>query len=245
MRHLRHLLLAASLVWGGCAFGPGGPFASIDGTIASEYAVPLERSLPDGWAKLASDYHVRLTSARVGVADVELRARAEDGAESGGTFDPADPPPSMALLRLPVSEELDALAGEERPLSCEESCDLGLTTITEIHAGVDQLAVEGFVRDLRAQPQLSGDVPFILRADEATLRTATDISADRSHPPRVVLRIRLGLTPEHFDAPDWAALDRTGGAIDFSLGGNAGALDEIVDAFSATGLAVDVVSRTE
>jgi hypothetical protein len=278
MRNVRHLLLASSLAWGGCAIGPGGPFASVDGTIASSYAVSLDRVLPDGWARLASDYQVRIDSATVGVVDAELRARAGGGG-GGGTFDPANPPPGFSLchgghchrddgalipfeeiqadlaaggaptvttlVRFPVSAQLDALLDAERTLECEGSCDLPLTTITESRAGVNLLFVQGAVRDSRASSRLVGEVPFQLSADAAVLRTSTQIPSDRSHPPHIILRIRVELRPEHFDEVDWAVLDRSAGTIELSLAANPNALDQIVDAFSASGLATDVVRRTE
>jgi hypothetical protein len=273
MRSFSHLLLATALATGGCASGPGGPFATVDGVIASEYAVPLDRALPDGWAKLATDYQLRITSARIGVVDAELRARTGGGGGSGATFDPANPPPGYSLchaghchrddgalvpyediqaeldaggptlntiVRFPVGAELQALPGEERPLQCEGSCDLGLITLTEIRSTVSLLSLEGLVRDLRAPPRISGEVPFVLFADRAVLRTGVRILADRSHPPHIALRIRVEPSPEHFDALDWGALARSAGVINFSLPANEESLDEVVDAFASSAMAVDV-----
>jgi hypothetical protein len=276
MRSFSRLLLATSLATGGCASGPGGPFATVDGVIASEYAVPLDRALPDGWAKLATDYQLRINSARIGVVDAELRARTGGGGGSGATFDPANPPPGYSLchaghchrddgalvsyediqaelasggptvntiVRFPVSAELQALPGEERPLHCEGSCDLGLITLTEIRSTLNLLSVEGLVRDLRPVPRISGEVPFVLFADGVVLRTSIRIPADRSHPPHIALRIGVEPSPAHFDALDWGALARSADMINFSLPANAEALDEVVDTFASSALAVDVQRR--
>jgi hypothetical protein len=277
MRALPLVALSAAFALAGCAFGPGSPFATVDGVVVAEYAVSADR-VADGWAKLASDYQIQLTGARIGIVDVELRARSGGGGGGGGgTFDPANPPPGYSLCHgghchredgalIPYEEiqaelaggaptvttlatfrvgaELDAIAADERSLTCDGSCELGLTTITEVRSDVNLVALQGLVRDSRATPRLAGEVSFVLSAASAVLRTATEIPADRSHPPHIDLRVRAEPKPDLFDALDWAALARSGDVIDFSLAENADALDEVVDTFSASALTVDV-ERTE
>lgn len=277
MRTPRLMIVSTWLALSGCAFGPGGPFATVSGVIAADYAVSSDRALTDGWARLASDYQLKLTGARIGIVDVELRALSGGGGGGGGTFDPANPPPRYSnchgghchrddgalvsyeeiqaelsgggptvttLVDFAVAAELDALAQEERPLECGESCELGLTTLTEVRADVNLLSFQGLVRDSRATPRLVGEVAFTLVTDAAVLRAATQIPSDRSNPPQIALHVRAEATPAHFDSVDWAPLARSADVIDFSLPANAEALVEILDTFSASGLAVDI-ARTE
>ena len=81
----------------GCAFGPGEPFATVAPRFEARYEIPSDRQLQEqGWAKLASDYQVRLTAFTLEVAEVELRSRSGGGGGGGGTFDPANPPPGYS-----------------------------------------------------------------------------------------------------------------------------------------------------
>jgi hypothetical protein len=87
-----------ALVLAGCAFGPGDPLAVLQPSLDARWSVPAERARPLGFARLASDYELRLTAARVQVGDAELRAlTGGGGGGGGGAFDPARPPPGYSL----------------------------------------------------------------------------------------------------------------------------------------------------
>ncbi len=95
MRYFKTLPL---LFAAGCAFGPGEPFATVAPRFEARYEIPSDRQLAEeGWAKLASDYQVRLTAFTLEVGEVELRSRSGgSGGGGGGTFDPANPPPGYS-----------------------------------------------------------------------------------------------------------------------------------------------------
>jgi hypothetical protein len=89
------LLLLSGLT--GCAFGPGEPLALVEASLRAEYLVPEDRASADGFARLSSDYQVRIDTFTLEIEAVELRGRQAGGGGAGGTFDPANPPPGYSL----------------------------------------------------------------------------------------------------------------------------------------------------
>lgn len=91
------LFAVAASALGGCAWGPGEAHATVTPLFEVAFRVPQDRALPDGYARLASDYEVKVTAARVALTEGQLRARtAGSGGGGGGTFDPANPPPGYS-----------------------------------------------------------------------------------------------------------------------------------------------------
>ena len=91
MRLAALLLLAA----GGCAFEPGGWFATVSPSLNAGYLTRPDRDAGGGWQKLNTDYQVSVTRASLQLGEVGLL-----GASGGGgptTFDPAHPPPGYSL----------------------------------------------------------------------------------------------------------------------------------------------------
>lgn len=81
-----------------CAIGPGEPFATVSPALDARYVVPGDRIREDGFARLASDYELRLIAASISLGHFEVTTRPEGGGGSGGaTFDPANPPPGYSL----------------------------------------------------------------------------------------------------------------------------------------------------
>ncbi len=83
----------------GCAFGPGEPFATIEPRFEARYEIPADRTLPEeGWAKLASDYEIRVTAFSFDVNEIELRSRSGGGA---GRRHVRSREPAAAVLAVP------------------------------------------------------------------------------------------------------------------------------------------------
>ncbi len=92
--------LCAAVLLSGCAFGPGSPFGEVKGDLDARYTVPAERERPEGFARLASDYELRIDAATLRIESVELRTLqgvAGGGGGAGAAFDPANPPPGYSL----------------------------------------------------------------------------------------------------------------------------------------------------
>ncbi|WNG18897.1 hypothetical protein [Cystobacter fuscus] len=92
----RSLLFVWGLALGGCAWEPGQGFAVVEPSVRVAYAPLSSRAASDGYQRLSSDYQVRLDSASMRLSGIELLASAS-GSGSGGTFDPARPPPGYSL----------------------------------------------------------------------------------------------------------------------------------------------------
>lgn len=99
---LRRVVPAVAMLSFACALGPGEPFAVVSPTLDARYLVPEDRVREDGFARLASDYEVRVDNASITLGHFEVTRRSEGrasagGSGGGGTFDPANPPPGYSL----------------------------------------------------------------------------------------------------------------------------------------------------
>ena len=179
----RSLALLPALLLAGCAFEPGGPFATVEPSLEARYAELPGRDAGERFQRLSSDYQVKLTRAELRLDAVGLL----QGAGGAASFDPASPPPGYGLchgghchrddgalvsyeeieaelaggaaglttaLVLPVGER-DLLAGGRGALSCEPACELGLGTVRRIEAHASRLVLEGVVRDGRAEARIA------------------------------------------------------------------------------------------
>lgn len=175
--------LAVGVLAGGCAFGAGEPFATLDARIEAGLEVPGDRDLGDGWQMLASNYQLAIDTLEIEAGSVALG----DAGNGGGVFDPARPPPGYTLchnghchaedgslvpyediaaglgpgavttvVRLPVGA-LDMAAGAGRALDCTPSCDLPLARIAVAALDVLRVQASGRVRDGNAPPRLAGE----------------------------------------------------------------------------------------
>jgi hypothetical protein len=97
-------LLAASAVLAGClvvscAWGPGTGFASLERVaVTTTLPVPAARLDEAGRLKTDNGYRVALgDKVRVYFKDLSLQAPGAPGGATGGTFDPANPPPGYSL----------------------------------------------------------------------------------------------------------------------------------------------------
>jgi hypothetical protein len=91
MRPLALLLLAA----GGCAFEPGGWFATVSPSLNAGYLTRADREAGGGWQKLNTDYQVSVRRASMRLGEIGLLATSGGGGPT--TFDPAHPPPGYSL----------------------------------------------------------------------------------------------------------------------------------------------------
>jgi hypothetical protein len=97
MRRAPLLLLPLLLCLIGCTADAGHGFASLQpGAISAELRPSPARDLGDDTILTDVGYHVQLARARLHVTRVTLLELAA-GAGSGGTFDPAHPPPGFSL----------------------------------------------------------------------------------------------------------------------------------------------------
>jgi hypothetical protein len=223
--------VVALLFVAGCAFGAGGPFASVDATLEVALVVPAGRDAGDGWMKLDTNYQVRLVRATLELGEVELVAAGAAGA----AFDPANPPPGYSLChnghchaadgRLVSYEDIaaeqaggaaatvalafespgsvDLLAGAASlPLDCgAPRCDLPAGTVALVRLDGHQIVLEGLVRDPLGR--FSGEKPFSVQAEEALLTAPIDLPADRENDPDVTLTLRVQLGAELLDSFDF------------------------------------------
>lgn len=174
---------------GGCALGPGGPFATLEPTLEARLVRPADREAEGGWHKLNTDFEVFIETASVELGAIELR---ELGA-GAASFDPANPPERYSLChgghchrddgalvsyediaaelsggagarvvtRLPVGA-VDLLAQGRRELGCQPSCDLPLADLGGLRAPLLRIDLAGRVRDGRSPPRFQGELPFLL-----------------------------------------------------------------------------------
>jgi hypothetical protein len=214
----------------GCAFGAGGPFATLAPSVEARWTFPEDRDAQEGWQRLASDYQILVTRAEVELGAAELLE-----AGGAGAFDPARPPPgytlchgghchaadgrlvpyseieaelaasaeARAVVRLQAPGTLDLLAPARRPLDCQPDCDLPRAAIRAVRLPVVRFLLEGRVRDPRGR--LVGEVPFRAEAGGLELVGTFDLPADRAHAPDVTLALRLELGAALLDSFDFAA----------------------------------------
>jgi hypothetical protein len=91
----RELLLLSFLSLGGCAWDAGQGFAVVEPTVRAAYKTLPDRNAGDRYQRLSSDYQVRVDSGSMRLSDIELLALNTGG--SGGSFNPASPPPRYSL----------------------------------------------------------------------------------------------------------------------------------------------------
>jgi hypothetical protein len=126
---------------------------------------------------------------------------------------------AVIVVVLPVGE-LDLHAGESVALDCVPGCGLPLAAIGAGTLDLGRLRAEGLVRDSREPARIDGEVPWHLDLDlaasEVALAVAIDLPADRRHPPRVSLTLRLALGAPLFDAVVWPEPALDDGRIDLA-----------------------------
>lgn len=179
------------MLLGGCAWGEGEPFATLDAHLEARLHAPDDRDQADGWQRLASSYELHIEQLDIEAGEIEL-LDAGFGPGAGG-FDPANPPPGYSLCHnghchaddgrlvdydqiaaelsqggsativaaLPVGE-LDLISGESRALACVPDCDLPLANITLLRTRVTRIRIAGLVRDSRSPARIGGEIPWQL-----------------------------------------------------------------------------------
>lgn len=196
VRILFPLLLAT-----GCAFDAGEGFAVLEPTVRAAYTAPASREVGDGYQRLASDFQVRLTTAKVRLEKIDLIGSSGGGGPT--TFDPANPPPGYSIChnghcdrddgaQVPYEDvaaelggggatattvatlpvgELDLLAPETRAVDCQPDCELPQTTVSNGRWTLTAVRLEGTVRDSRTTPRFTGERPFRLEINSATTQS--------------------------------------------------------------------------
>ena len=173
---MRHTLVSLCvLVMGGCAWGPGQGFAVVEPTVRASYSISADREAGDGYARLASDYQVRMTTASLQLSGIALLASS---GESSG-FDPAHPPEgyslchgghchradgalvpyeqvaaelsggsgASAVVTLSVPESFDLLSSQSHPATCSPECALPEARISQGRWSLTSMVLKGSVRD--------------------------------------------------------------------------------------------------
>lgn len=199
----RALLLGASLLMGGCAWGPGQGFAVIEPTVRAAYAPVAGRAAGDGYEWLSTDYQVRVDEASLQLSGITLQASAS----GGGSFDPANPPPGYSLchgghchrddgalidyadiaaelgggggpstvVTLSTPDPLALLAPETRPLTCAPDCALPEAQVSRSNWTVRTLRLSGIIRDGRVPARFSGERRFVVSLTPSA--TASSVAA--------------------------------------------------------------------
>jgi hypothetical protein len=182
---------------------------------------------PPGYTICHNGHCDREDGAQVSYEDVEAEL------SGGGST-------ATTVATLPVGE-VDLLASETRPVECQPDCELPGTTVSNGRWTLTALRLEGSVRDSRAPPRFTGERPFRLdltttnaQAEPVAVLTGTlDVPSDRAHEPRVVLDLKLELTPVSFDPVDWAAaMPEPDGTLDLNLPKNDATRTQLVKAIS-------------
>ncbi|MBN1204807.1 MAG: hypothetical protein JXB05_07780 [Myxococcaceae bacterium] len=257
---MRQSLLLCLVLSAGCAWDAGEGFAVLEPSVSAAYSPLPDRDAGGGYQQLASNFQVRLTTARMRLEYIELLGRTGGGGPT--SFDPANPPPGYTLCHnghcdredgaLVSYEEVEAelsggassastvatlsvgdmdlLAPETFTPGCKPDCELPRTTLSNGRWAVTALRLEGTVRDALASPRFTGERPFRLELTPAgaqaepvlELTGALDIPSDREHAPRVLLGLRLDVTPRVFDAVPWEnTTPGTDGTVDLGHADNA------------------------
>lgn len=241
-----------------CARGPGVPFATLEPSLTSRYVVDEGLDAGGGFARLSSDFQVRVDELRLEVEEILLQEPSGGG---GTAFDPSKPPEGCSIChgghcdcgdeQIPYEEftsggggaatqtvatlfpagEADFLAANTQPLSCDPAtCDLPFSATSSGSAHVHALRLLGSVRDGRAAPRLPGEIAFTLVLTEAEVEVGFDLDlpANNVEAPTVTLQLDWLLSPKLFARIEWDALDRTGGTIDLNAEANAEAREQLL-----------------
>lgn len=90
-------LLAAASLLASCTFQPGVAFGTLaDASLAASFAPPASRLDADGRIKTDTGYRIRLSALRLVPRQLDFQSTS-GAAASGGSFDPANPPPGYSL----------------------------------------------------------------------------------------------------------------------------------------------------
>ncbi|HVG57070.1 MAG TPA: hypothetical protein VNA24_00845 [Hyalangium sp.] len=189
---MRARLLLPLLLATGCALDAGEGFAVLQPSLRAAYTSTASREVGDGYQRLASDFQMRLTTAKLRLERIDLLGSSGGGGPT--SFDPANPPPGYTIChnghcdredgaQVPYEEveaelggggatastvatlpvgELDLLAPETRSLECQPDCELPNTTVSNGRWTLTALQLDGTVRDSRASPRFAGERPFRL-----------------------------------------------------------------------------------
>lgn len=269
----RFLILIPWISLTGCALGPGSPFAVLEPWLAAEYLVPSGRDAGDGWQRLDNDFQVRLSQLEVELAPVALQESSsaapltfdpanpppgytlchnghcdrEDGAlvpyeEVQAELDGGARGP-RTIVSLTGTGALDALAPALRALACEPGCDLPYTELTRVGTGVTRLTMAGQVRDGRASPRLTGEVPWRLEVTLAApvpLRGDLSLRADNDAPLHARLEVRLRFSGRQLDGLAWDEGVQASGLVDLSTEANAALRARLLENLATTPVDVEV-----
>ncbi len=142
---------------------------------------------------------------------------------------------TIPVATLPVGA-MDLFASETRAVSCEPGCELPRTVVSRGRWAVTALRLDGTVRDGRTPPRFPGERPFRLELTAAPMAEPVavlagdlDVASDRAHAPRILLALRLDVTPRIFDEVDWAAATpEEDGTLDLGATHNTAARTSII-----------------
>jgi hypothetical protein len=231
----------AGLLLSGCTFAPGQPFGVLEPTLRAAWTVPGDRLTSDGWARLNTDFQVRVTEARFAPGPLSVFAKVDQAAG----FDPQNPPPGYSNChaghchsddgRLVPYEEIASGAGAPRApvvvlrdpgeltlpaevaLGCAPQCELGFTTLARVAAPLAALRLSGEVRDGRSEARFSGARPFSVTA-AAELSGRLELPLDGSAPPEIDWRLSAEPGPALFDDHDFLSQSSLADAVKSRLG---------------------------
>jgi hypothetical protein len=183
---------------GGCAWGPGDPFAILEPSFTARYVLRADREVAGapGWQKLSSDYQVRITAARVRLTDMALLGSAGGGGGGGGRFDPAKPPPGYTLCHNGHCHSEDGrlvpYAQVEAELAGGGAGASALATLVTLPVAGDWDLLAPAARVLECRPGCALDEAHLVRASAPVL--ALDLEGlvrDGRAPPRLAGEVRL------------------------------------------------------
>lgn len=238
------LLLSVSLLASGCAFDAGEPFATVKPTVATRFDVPESAKQADGFVRLQNGFEVRLDRALFtfgalqleGPSDGSAGAPAEThchGANCGAGVEP-EIGETNVHLEVPIPAGLDAVKGDALDLACDPSCALDRVEVHAVELTLTHVALSGVVR---GGPSALAATPWTVdtAADPNTvLEGDLDLISDEAHFPHVELTVTAPLSPDAFEAVDFAALVATN---------DQAAREALVNGIAATELETEVTRR--
>lgn len=269
----------------GCAIGPGEPMGTLAPRIEAKYTPAPDRDVGDGFQRLASDYQVRVDRFVLSASDFLLvggggaagtafdpanpppgysnchggHCHADDGslpsyeeiaARTGGA--------SASTTAVAIhAGELELVGGSvlEDP-ACEPDCTLREVMVQRLLAPVSQLAIEGVVRDGRADPRIA-ERPFSLvlpvagsvdpvggDAPVVTLSGALELPVDRESAPLISLSVLVAPGASIFDGVPWdEAVASSDGSFDLASASNLEMREVVLSALASGALSFEVSRR--